>query len=604
MILSELLEYAIKYNTGIAVENLPIFPDNSKLMPFYSSSFEDLATLVDSFDDERMGICWNFGHANLLRWEQTAAIEFLESRIKCTQINIKEVLMPHSISLSDFNGDALTQLRAAASYLQDNPGTTLHIPAGEYLLEDADAVALQNDVMRGAHGENPHRYLFNRKSAFPIAMHLTGAKSCTIESDGAVFYANGFMQYLVMEHCKGIRVKGISFDMKRRPYSYGRVTDVADDHYDVRFFDEDVTENMPAARMLFMDESNTYFEYQYIQGIDAQSGKKRLADGAIRFPHTISPHLKGRDFYCAHTFHSRPSIAVYRCEDVVMDRIAIHSAPGMGINTLLTKNFSLVNSTVSPAIGRKMSTNTDILHFVSAFGNYEIRNCYFEGSGDDVMNVHCYTHKVLRVQGNVCVTKLPTSNNETHCILPDVPLADNQFKLCGTELEFTVKNASFDHESGEYTIEFHEPLPTDIIGQKLWNLSVQPTLTFTDCHTCNNNARAILLRTGNAHVRNCTFEHSMLGALQLRIESATWNEIGSGENYTIEHCRMNHCGHATRDLSEHATIGICGEEEPIRNVLIQNNTFENTDAVLYQHNAECVTLSDNRHSSCIVGGEK
>ena len=86
-LLSKYLEYAVKANTVIAVENIPIFPGRSKLMPFYSSTFEDLATLVDSFSDEHIAICWDFGHANLLKWEQSDAIGFLGDRIKCTHIH-------------------------------------------------------------------------------------------------------------------------------------------------------------------------------------------------------------------------------------------------------------------------------------------------------------------------------------------------------------------------------------------------------------------------------------------------------------------------------------------------------------------------------------
>lgn len=87
ILLSGLLECAIQSGISIAVENLPIFPSRSKIMPFYSSDFEDLATLVDSFSDEHIVICWDFGHANLMKWDPAAAIECLGSRIQCTHIH-------------------------------------------------------------------------------------------------------------------------------------------------------------------------------------------------------------------------------------------------------------------------------------------------------------------------------------------------------------------------------------------------------------------------------------------------------------------------------------------------------------------------------------
>jgi sugar phosphate isomerase/epimerase len=81
-----LAECAAKHGTRVAAENLPIFPSQTSLMPFYSSNFEDLADLVGAFDDE-VGICWDFGHANLLLWDQAKAIEFLGERIKCTHVH-------------------------------------------------------------------------------------------------------------------------------------------------------------------------------------------------------------------------------------------------------------------------------------------------------------------------------------------------------------------------------------------------------------------------------------------------------------------------------------------------------------------------------------
>ena len=88
-ILSDYLDIAIASNTAIAVENLPIFhsPATQREMMFYSCAFEDLATLVDSFSDDHMGICWDFGHANLMDWEQQTAITFLGKRIFCTHIH-------------------------------------------------------------------------------------------------------------------------------------------------------------------------------------------------------------------------------------------------------------------------------------------------------------------------------------------------------------------------------------------------------------------------------------------------------------------------------------------------------------------------------------
>ena len=84
---SEYLEYAHKYDTGLAAENLPIFPHLYPSMPFYSCDYEDISVLVDGFADDRVGICWDTGHANLMAFDQAEAVKTLGSRIKCTHIH-------------------------------------------------------------------------------------------------------------------------------------------------------------------------------------------------------------------------------------------------------------------------------------------------------------------------------------------------------------------------------------------------------------------------------------------------------------------------------------------------------------------------------------
>lgn len=73
------LEQAEKFGTGIALENL-----------FGSMMYggaDTLARLCDSFHTDRMGICWDTGHANINPEDQPSAISSMGDRIKCTHIH-------------------------------------------------------------------------------------------------------------------------------------------------------------------------------------------------------------------------------------------------------------------------------------------------------------------------------------------------------------------------------------------------------------------------------------------------------------------------------------------------------------------------------------
>lgn len=62
--LKRMLTVAEGYGVGIAVENLPTFPDRPDA-PFFSSRIEDQCGLIDAIDHPLLGACWDFGHAHL-----------------------------------------------------------------------------------------------------------------------------------------------------------------------------------------------------------------------------------------------------------------------------------------------------------------------------------------------------------------------------------------------------------------------------------------------------------------------------------------------------------------------------------------------------------
>ena len=81
------IDTAAKSSTKIAVENLPTFDGIRPVMPFYTSDYEDLCILTDSFNSDLVKICWDTGHANLMGFDQAKAIEAIGNRIVCTHIH-------------------------------------------------------------------------------------------------------------------------------------------------------------------------------------------------------------------------------------------------------------------------------------------------------------------------------------------------------------------------------------------------------------------------------------------------------------------------------------------------------------------------------------
>lgn len=80
------LEESAKYNVGIAVENLPVFPDCSQYK-FFTSNYEDHCELIDSFNSELVGVCWDFGHANLMKYDKAKVLDIMGERVKIVHMH-------------------------------------------------------------------------------------------------------------------------------------------------------------------------------------------------------------------------------------------------------------------------------------------------------------------------------------------------------------------------------------------------------------------------------------------------------------------------------------------------------------------------------------
>ena len=82
---TELLEKTHDYGVTFAIENMwdaDISPGRK-----YCAAPEELMELVDAIHDERIGICWDFEHGDLMGQDQPAVIRALGKRLKATHVS-------------------------------------------------------------------------------------------------------------------------------------------------------------------------------------------------------------------------------------------------------------------------------------------------------------------------------------------------------------------------------------------------------------------------------------------------------------------------------------------------------------------------------------
>ena len=72
---------------GIAVENMPLYPHTHAEWRFLGGGFEELLALCDAFRSDKIGICWDFGHAHTAGLDQAAALREIGARLKITHVH-------------------------------------------------------------------------------------------------------------------------------------------------------------------------------------------------------------------------------------------------------------------------------------------------------------------------------------------------------------------------------------------------------------------------------------------------------------------------------------------------------------------------------------
>ena len=82
-IFGDIVKYAEELGIGVAFENMVQFPGK----PWrFGSRAEELNALADSFNSPAVGLCWDFGHANLTGVDQPEELRKMGSRLKVVHV--------------------------------------------------------------------------------------------------------------------------------------------------------------------------------------------------------------------------------------------------------------------------------------------------------------------------------------------------------------------------------------------------------------------------------------------------------------------------------------------------------------------------------------
>jgi len=458
-----------------------------------------------------------------------------------------------TINLADFGGaDDRARFAAALEVLKENPGSTLIVPPGEYLITTELSRENQRRCMAGEWGFNPEPVMFSPDYKYDRGLDFAGHKGSTvIAPEGAKLLIDGFMEPISIRDCEGVTVTGFTVDYKRKPYTKAVLTyegtemikycdaDVEAVVYD-GYCAEEINPNMPRPRNCFyintarrFDTAQAVFDVKYVDEhhirIYAGHGVAGITDDA------------DREYYMWHTFHSRPVVLIERAKDTIITDITIHASNGMGVTAMHADNIVIERLKVVPAAGEHMSTNTDATHFASCRGLLRLDSCEFDGQGDDSLNVHTYYYTPVKTGDRRMILKVEAPTG-THTQSIDRPEVGDRLEIVEFNSLLPVKtmktlSVTVDEENRWCEVEVDCDLPDSFEGYLICDPDAVPDVEFVNCHANNHYARSILIKSRTALIENCTVTDVFDVAVKVAAEP-WWKEGINMDSVVVKNCRF------------------------------------------------------------------
>ena len=406
----------------------------------------------------------------------------------------------------------------------------------------------------------------------------------------------GFYKYsgaFAFESCENLTLENLIFDTDKPVNSTGIVTSVASDgsSFIVEMLEGCVLDgNQTIFWMFSMDEDGSP-DYVLASHVKTpyevlKDGKIRILGGEMLCESIQKLPIGGRICFLhggAGNYKQLKNSAVTfeNCKDVSLLDITVHSAAGfMFVAFPRCENFRIERYRVECPKGsnRLMASDRDGIHLLGVAGIVTIKDCFFDGLGDDALNIHSTAGFVTEKDGNSIKV-----NNKRF----DIPMDEN---WCQKGDVIAVYDTSFARK-GSLTVEKYEDSRVYFsacegrveAGNFLANTAFNAEILVENCEIRNSRARALLFQTENITVRSCKFFGIALPAILMAPDIAVWHEMSPSKNVLIENCTFQKCGfveskkiiavisakpsHDSKDDSVYAA------EQIHSNITVSNNVF-------------------------------
>ncbi len=456
------------------------------------------------------------------------------------------------------------------------------------------------------------RYEFheNANPASPrMSLPLADLHGVTIDGQGSEFIFHGVTACFGFSGCSEITVKNLTIDWERPPFSVGTITAADDSGIEVELFPEFPVKGGETVMALMDYEPDTGLPCR--RGLDIYRLEDPLKTELVR-PQTLRVALKGKASHVKigklaalrHQVYAYNAFAANRCRSMTFENLTVYTCPGMAFVATNCEGVTLDHCTVQPRPGsrRLISATADGSHFGGCTGDLVVRNCLFDGQGDDAINmksglflniVQIIDDRTVLARHNLKMPAPPDPGDDLELTPQDTLLA-----------YATVKAESVAVEPDGVTcrVTFKDPMPSGVkLGDMLANATKLPRARISHCTCRRNRARGMLVQIRDAVIEDCAFNDVTSAGVLIITETVHFYESIPAQNVVIRNNTFDHCNYgaalARGVISiEGITPGWKDAPAPgvFRNIVIEGNRIHDSDnAGIFMTATDTATIAGN-----------
>lgn len=449
-----------------------------------------------------------------------------------------------------------------------------------------------------------------------IALYLDEIEDLTIKGNGAIFTIKGKTTNMVLDECKNVTIDNIEIrhlcpDMHELKvikksffyvdYEIDRDTNCKMKNGMLYYYGQDF-EN-PANKEAVTAYYNGLIKPETPEKIERVKHPlfgavkvKQLGERQFRFYYPNTARFSVGN--CYYTFEGRRQFAgifLNKSKDITFTNLRQRFNYSLGVVGQDCENITLDKCEFAPEKGsaRKIAAVADFLHFCMCKGKITVTNCFFDGAGDDCLNVHGIHFKIKKIDGDKITVRF--MHPQAHGFKPihkgDTIAFINPSTLLERGRATVLKSKLID----EYNIELRlDSTDGAKIGNAIEDVTYSPDVLFADNTLTKIITRGILLTTrGKVVVRNNHFISNTMAGVLLSDDAKSWYESSMCRDVTIEGNTFDYCG-ANGVLILPENISHAGAVH--KNIVIKNNKFNSyKGACIYAKSTDNIEIEGNTY---------